>query len=260
MYQLSESTARVAWEKAEALSPRLLPSQIILFLTPAGNVSNILTCAMEREFPGVVVHQVTNLAAACTAFDYAVRLILIDTAFIGEIGALSSDLLRHHPNAAIALSHDQGACSGEEMLALTAVRGVLPLNLRLDIWLSALGILLRGGDYYPSSMLKLHFGEAAGILRQPAPAAPLDELGQDLGQMPRLTDRETQILELVSRGLQNKVIATALHLSEHTVKLHLHNIIRKVGAHNRTQAAAAFLKHQTRQQSFPPLHPKLRWL
>jgi DNA-binding NarL/FixJ family response regulator len=249
MHRVSESTARVAWKKAEALSPRLLPSQIILFVTTAGSISNSLICSVEREFPGAVVHQVENVAAACTAFDYPVRLILIDTAFTGEIETRSSDLRRHHPDAAIALSHDRGACSGEEMLALKAVRGVLPLNLRLDIWLSAVRIVLHGGDYYPSSIFQFHLGKAAGIFSQPLPAAPLDEFSQDPEQMPRLTDRETQVLELVSRGLQNKAIAFALNLSDHTVKIHLHNVTRKLGAHNRTEAAAAFLKHQARQQA-----------
>jgi len=58
--------------------------------------------------------------------------------------------------------------------------------------------------------------------------------------MERLTARELQILGLVSRGLQNKLIAAEISLSENTVKVHLHNIISKLGARNRTDAAARF--------------------
>jgi DNA-binding NarL/FixJ family response regulator len=47
--------------------------------------------------------------------------------------------------------------------------------------------------------------------------------------------------------LQNKVIAAALKLSENTVKIHLHNIIRKLGAHNRTEAAAMYFARYNRQ-------------
>ena len=68
------------------------------------------------------------------------------------------------------------------------------------------------------------------------------------GNMMRLTDlspREMQVLELVSRGLQNKQIAAEVRLSENTVKIHLHNIIRKLGTHNRTEAAARFRDHET---------------
>jgi DNA-binding NarL/FixJ family response regulator len=55
-----------------------------------------------------------------------------------------------------------------------------------------------------------------------------------------LSTREGQVLELMSEGLQNKLIAAKMELSEHTVKVHVHNIIRKLKVHNRTQAAAVF--------------------
>jgi DNA-binding NarL/FixJ family response regulator len=56
-----------------------------------------------------------------------------------------------------------------------------------------------------------------------------------------LTEREHQVLEMVSHGYQNKMIAAKFSLSEHTVKVHIHNIIKKLGAQNRTAAAAIFL-------------------
>ena len=57
-----------------------------------------------------------------------------------------------------------------------------------------------------------------------------------------LTEREIQVLEMVSHGCQNKLIAAQFNLSEHTIKVHLHNIIKKLGARNRTAAAAIFLE------------------
>ncbi len=56
-----------------------------------------------------------------------------------------------------------------------------------------------------------------------------------------LTPRELQILPLIAQGLQNKVIAGTLDLSEHTVKLHTHNIFAKLGVSNRTAAAKWYL-------------------
>src|SRR5262245_8772219 len=52
-----------------------------------------------------------------------------------------------------------------------------------------------------------------------------------------LTSREAEIAHLVSRGLRNKEIARELHLSEGTVKMHLHNIYRKLGLCGRTHLA-----------------------
>jgi DNA-binding NarL/FixJ family response regulator len=54
-----------------------------------------------------------------------------------------------------------------------------------------------------------------------------------------LTQRETDILALLSEGRSNREIARALFLSEKTVKAHLAAVFRKLGVANRTQAAMA---------------------
>ncbi|MDN3722302.1 helix-turn-helix transcriptional regulator [Roseibium salinum] len=46
-----------------------------------------------------------------------------------------------------------------------------------------------------------------------------------------LTPRENEVLALIAQGLQNKNIAAALRLSEHTIKLHIHHIISKMGGY-----------------------------
>jgi two-component system, NarL family, nitrate/nitrite response regulator NarL len=51
-----------------------------------------------------------------------------------------------------------------------------------------------------------------------------------------LTERELQVLHLVAEGLSNKLIATKLGISEHTVKFHVNSILTKTGALSRTQA------------------------
>ncbi|MGH0590575.1 response regulator [Bacillus mycoides] len=54
--------------------------------------------------------------------------------------------------------------------------------------------------------------------------------------MEALTDRETEILQLMAYGKKNKGIATILCISEGTVKTHVHNIIQKLDVEDRTQA------------------------
>ena len=51
-----------------------------------------------------------------------------------------------------------------------------------------------------------------------------------------LTAREREVLQQVSQGLSNKMIARVLHISEHTVKFHVSSIYAKLGAANRTEA------------------------
>ena len=53
-----------------------------------------------------------------------------------------------------------------------------------------------------------------------------------------LTAREAEILRLIDEGLSNKDIATRLYIGVPTVKTHVHNILRKLGATRRGQAAA----------------------
>jgi len=57
-------------------------------------------------------------------------------------------------------------------------------------------------------------------------------------QGPGLTDREMEVLQLLAQGNSNKCMAQQLVLSEHTVRAHLRNIMRKLSADNRVQAVA----------------------
>ena len=52
-----------------------------------------------------------------------------------------------------------------------------------------------------------------------------------------LTEREKEVLELIIQGKSNPQIANELILSIHTVKAHLESIYKKLGVHNKVQAA-----------------------
>jgi ATP/maltotriose-dependent transcriptional regulator MalT len=57
-----------------------------------------------------------------------------------------------------------------------------------------------------------------------------------------LTAREHDVLALLAGGLSNRDIATALSISEHTVKFHLASIFGKLGASTRTEAVQRGLR------------------
>ena len=52
-----------------------------------------------------------------------------------------------------------------------------------------------------------------------------------------LTEREKEVLRLVTTGMTNKAIARALVLTEGTVKVHVSHILGKLGVSNRTEAS-----------------------
>jgi two-component system, NarL family, response regulator LiaR len=70
-------------------------------------------------------------------------------------------------------------------------------------------------------------------INQPSDLPPIEE---------PLTDREVEVLKLVSRGLSNQEIADLLIVSERTVRTHVSNILSKLHLANRTQAAIYALK------------------
>jgi DNA-binding NarL/FixJ family response regulator len=58
----------------------------------------------------------------------------------------------------------------------------------------------------------------------------------------RLTAREREVLQLLARGLDNEGIGRALHLSPHTARTHVGNILRKLKVHSRAEAARLVLR------------------
>jgi DNA-binding CsgD family transcriptional regulator len=87
--------------------------------------------------------------------------------------------------------------------------------------------------------LEVESEPAATSVRPAAlPAASAD--GSHLGDL--LTRRELDVLRLMARGDSNKAIATELVVSEGTVKFHVKNILRKLSASNRVEAASRYME------------------
>ena len=102
-------------------------------------------------------------------------------------------------------------------------RGVIPTVFEANIVLEAIGLVLAGGTFAPV--------ESFMAVQQYNAIHPNRAEGG-------LTAREVQIVELLRAGRPNKQIAFELDLSLGTVKVHLHNIMKKLGAHNRLQVLA----------------------
>ncbi|MDQ6695161.1 MAG: response regulator transcription factor [Chloroflexota bacterium] len=91
----------------------------------------------------------------------------------------------------------------------------------------------------PEIALKVY----AAMSAPPSPASvtPQTQISSNAfeqeGMTEPLTERERQVLSLVGKGATNREIAETLYLTEGTVKNHMTNVLGKIGARDRTQAA-----------------------
>jgi len=122
--------------------------------------------------------------------------------------------------AILFLSDDQ--LNVREMRRLSRVWGILPTDVSAEELTAAVHALSQG----------LIVGTATLLF---------ESENEPLARGP-LTDRELEVLGLLSKGLANKQIAVALGISEHTVKFHVSSIYTKLNVTNRTEAVRAGLR------------------
>lgn len=73
-------------------------------------------------------------------------------------------------------------------------------------------------------------------------SAELEERASDVEGEVELTERESQVLELLASGAGNRAIGRGLDISEHTVKFHIASLLNKLQAQTRTQAVVSGLR------------------
>jgi DNA-binding NarL/FixJ family response regulator len=131
--------------------------------------------------------------------------------------------LRPHVPLALISDHEDRA---EVTAALrNGVCGFFPSSLEPGLARYAFGFVLAGGTFFPPLILKElsnHDAEADS---------------RESGLSVSLTPRQMDVLAVLREGKSNKLIARDLSLCEATVKVHVRQIMRKLGAANRTQAA-----------------------
>ena len=122
-------------------------------------------------------------------------------------------------------------------------------KLKQAIQAGAAGYLMK--DIDPEELAAaVHATRRGEIYLHPKAARRLAEMmrpGPDEQQEPAphiLTERELQVLELVTRGLSNQEIAVQLNITLKTVKAHVSSILLKLGLENRVQATLYALRHQ----------------
>ncbi len=247
MHSISNATAAVS--RGGENGPRVHLSGSLV------NFSSRILALLRREFPEFDFLWINGANLASISLPGSSHLIIVDESMVAKAQEL---LDQGQTNVVIAFNDAHSFGLRLDALGLRTVPpglSLLPMNVRLDVWLSIVQLLLCGETYVPTSMLRPH--DAAGSTR-PAPSHQVFASEADGGAvatmqswedpaMRTLTDRERKVLPLIAKGRQNKVIASELNISEHTVKLHVHHIIGKLVVRNRTEAAGLYLSQSTIQ-------------
>jgi DNA-binding NarL/FixJ family response regulator len=151
--------------------------------------------------------------------------VLVMTTDAFQKGLLSQTLQRREGHLALLLLTDRVQAFPSLVGLPWRAWGVLPVDASVEELLAA--------------VRAVHEGLVVGtpdLIRPFYPRFLADETGEVDSLIEPLTERETQVLQLLAQGLANKQIAASLGISDHTVKFHVASIYSKLGAANRTEA------------------------
>ena len=176
----------------------------------------------------VVATASTGTEALTRAAAVRPRVVVLDLQIPAPSGVeVTATLVKDDPTVRVLIL----SASGEQEDVLEAVKagstGYLVKSASRADLVSAVSRVAEGDTVFTPGLAGLVLGEYRRLSDTPEASANSDT--------PRLTDRETEVLRLVAKGLSYKQIAERLFLSHRTVQNHVQNTLRKLQLHNRVQ-------------------------
>lgn len=148
-------------------------------------------------------------------------VVVLDLRMHGMTGVETVRALRQEFGGARVLIYSNFARGEEVYQAIRAgASGIVVKEMALERLLDAIRTVHRGEQYIPPQIAS--------------------RIGERL--LAHLSPRETEVLQLLAKGLSNKEIAAQLGLVVGTVKIHVANIFSKLGVSDRTQALVTAVK------------------
>ncbi|MCW2843104.1 MAG: DNA-binding response regulator, NarL/FixJ family, contains and domain [Nocardioides sp.] len=147
---------------------------------------------------------------------------------------VTAAMLRQDPSARVLIL----SASGEQGDVLDAVKagatGYLVKSASREELLSAVRRIAAGDTVFTPGLAGLVLGE---FRRLSDPSAAQDPM------QPELTERETEVLKMVAKGMSYRQIAERLVISHRTVQNHVQNTLRKLQMHNRVELTRYVIEH-----------------
>lgn len=237
---------------AETMPDR--PNQIIgLFIGSGLSFSDTTIRLATEEISCIAFHRLdsfSNLFNLDAQKAADVRLIIVDEALANDFQNVLEQVMERFTYSRLVFAYRDRTVALRLIENISDLPGLeklgfLPMKVELERWLSALRLLAWGERYIPADLFSL-----ARLSFLPAQDTPPD--ADDEATIVNLTARECQVLGAAAEGKQNKIIAEELGLSQHTVKLHMHHVIVKLGVSNRTEATLWYLSQKPRPNGLKP--------
>jgi len=215
-------------DPSENAHDRLRPS--IALIDPMALTRGPIGELLARAFPGnalVTASTCEELLETAEIGRATLVVVYIRSAGLTNTWAQSAlELLRARlPETSVVVLSDKNDLHDVNQALTHGARGYIPSCVECEIAFAALRLISAGGTFVPAAALR------------PTAAMPddQDERQRRSGGLD-LTPRELSVLDLLREGKPNKLIARQLDMQESTVKVHVRNILRKLGAANRTHA------------------------
>lgn len=184
---------------------------------------------LEESGVKVVATASTGTEALTRARATRPRVVVLDLQIPAPNGVeVTAALVKADPTVRVLIL----SASGEQEDVLEAIKagatGYLVKSASRAQLLDAVKRVAEGDTVFTPGLAGLVLGEYRRLSDTPAAASSDPDA-------PRLTERETEVLRLVAKGLSYKQIAERLVLSHRTVQNHVQNTLRKLQLHNRVQ-------------------------
>jgi DNA-binding NarL/FixJ family response regulator len=201
----------------------------------------LILAALQAVIQGlgddVTVMGVDSAAAARDALrrDSSYDLVLLDLA-LGDADGFDvlAEFRATYPGIPVVVVSASDRSSDVIRAIDLGAMGFVPKRSSNQELFEALRMVMSGGLYVPPGMLGLSFHAPPPPGAEPEPHQRVPTL-EGIG----LTPRQTEVLQLLLKGLPNKLIARELNLSVETVKDHVAAVLRALGVSTRTQAVLA---------------------
>ena len=211
----------------------------ILFADDHTLVRESISEQILRIEPGSTVHQVSSIEEALTALSDSVDMIILDLQMPGMNGLEGLERMQrvagNRPIVVLSGFSDKRTIN---TVLEKGVAAFIPKTVTGKALQRALQAVMDGERYIPPAALD--GGDGPSILD---PSERHRRVMSSDSPFRTLTEREAEILRLLIAGKSNKQIALDLDLQEITVKIHLRNAYRKIGAANRADAVRLSFEH-----------------